>query len=212
MSTTPVMRLRRPRWKDPRLIIGVVLVLASVLLGGLLAARISGTTTVLAAREPIVPGQQITAEDLIAVEVRLGDSAGAYLESAADIPAGTVATRTVDSGELLPRSVLGQPESVPLRPLMIPVDSSIAQSIRPGSDVELWHTPEGDAESSGTEAVVLVDRAVVRRVDEGSSLGMRSMAVEVLIPREKLPEVLQVLAAKGRLDVIGIPGAGEASS
>lgn len=49
------MRLRRPRWKDPRLIVGVVLVVASVLMGALLVSRLAETTPVLVARSPIVP-------------------------------------------------------------------------------------------------------------------------------------------------------------
>src|SRR5690625_6248698 len=75
------MRLRRPRWKDPRLIVGIVLVLASVLMGSLLVSRLSETTPVLVTRSPLAPGDPIRPESLSAVEIRLGEQVGAYVGS-----------------------------------------------------------------------------------------------------------------------------------
>ena len=60
-ATAGMMRLRRPRWKDPRLIVGIVLVVASVLMGAVLVSRLSETTSVLVARTAIVPGIQVIA-------------------------------------------------------------------------------------------------------------------------------------------------------
>ncbi|MFC7376298.1 SAF domain-containing protein [Brachybacterium sp. GCM10030267] len=206
-ATAPMMRLRRPRWKDPRLIVGIVLVLASVLMGALLVSRLAETTPVLVARSAIVPGDEITPDDLTTVDMRLGDHTDHYVGSLEAIPDGAVATRTIEGGELLPTSAVGQAGDVPLRPVVIPVDETVAESVRPGATVELWHTGPGD-ESGGTgTAELLVSDAVVRSIDEGSSLGMRSMAVEVLVPRDSLAGVLEVLSQEERLDVIGVPGA-----
>lgn len=202
----PVMRLRRPRWKDPRLIVGIVLVLVSVLMGALLVSRLSATTPVLVARTAIVPGDEISADQLTTVELRLGDQEGLYVGSVAAIPEGAVATRTVQAGELLPISALGQSEDVPLRPVMIPVETTVAESVAPGATVELWHTPSGDEAGNSVNSEMLVEDAVVRRIDEGSSLGMRSMSVEVLVPRDAVGPLLEVLARDERLDVIGVPG------
>lgn len=202
----PVMRLRRPRWKDPRLIVGIVLVLASVLMGSLLVSRLAATTPVLVARSTIVPGDPIDPADLTTVELRLGDQEALYVGSAEAIPEGAVAMRTVQAGELLPVSVLGQGEDVPLRPVVIPVDATVAESVVPGAQVELWHTLPVDADGGGGGAEMLVGDAVVRRIDEGSSLGMQSMAVEVLVDRDDVGPLLEVLARDERLDVIGVPG------
>ena len=201
-AAAPVMRLRRPRWKDPRLIVGIVLVLASVLI-----SRLSETTPVLVARSPLVPGDPIRPESLSTVEIRLGEQVGAYVGSIDAIPDGAVTTRAVDAGELLPISALGQSADVPLRPVVIPVDSAVAESVVIGATVELWHTSPGPSQGDRASARMLVPDAVVRRIDEGSSLGMRSMAVEVLVPAADLASVLEVLGEDGRLDVIGVPGA-----
>ncbi|MBE9402971.1 SAF domain-containing protein [Brachybacterium sp. p3-SID1565] len=205
--TAPVMRLRRPRWKDPRLIIGIVLVVASVLMGALLVSRLSATTPVLVARGTIVPGEEIDPDQLTTVELRLGEQEAMYVGSVDAVPEGAVATRTIQAGELLPVSALGQGADVPLRPVVIPVDATVAESVVPGAEVELWHTRPSDVQdASGQGAELLVSDAVVRRVDEGSSLGMRSMAVEVLVPKDQVGPLLEVLARGERLDVIGVPG------
>ena len=176
-------------------------------MGSLLVSRLSETTPVLVARTAIVPGDTIRAEDLSTVELRLGDQVEKYVGSLAAVPEGAVATRAIDAGELLPVSALGQSADVPLRPVVIPVDAAVAESVVAGATVELWHTSPGPAQWDRASATMLVPEAVVRRIDEGSSLGMRSMAVEVLVPADDLAAVLEVLGEDGRLDVIGVPGA-----
>lgn len=206
-ATASVMRLRRPRWKDPRLIVGIVLVVASVLMGALLVSRLSETTAVLVARSPIVPGDEFDAADLVTVELRLGDQTDLYVGTVDAVPEGAVATRTIQAGELVPMSAIGQGEEVPLRPVVIPVDATVAESVTPGATVELWHTSPATDDGGTGQAELLVPDAVVRRIEEGSSLGMRSMAVEVLVPADSLADVLEVLSKEERLDVIGVPGA-----
>ncbi|GAA1302831.1 MAG: SAF domain-containing protein [Brachybacterium tyrofermentans] len=186
---------------------GIVLVVASVLMGALLVSRLAETTPVLVARSPIVPGDVIGPENLATVEMRLGEQDGLYVGSLDAVPSGAVATRTVQAGELIPLSAVGQASDVPLRPIVIPVDATVAESVAPGATVELWHTsPEAD-DGTSADAELLVSAGIVRNIDEGSSLGMRSMAVEVLVPQADLPAVLKVLSRDERLDVIGVPGA-----
>src|SRR5699024_8129056 len=164
-ATAAMMRLRTPRWKDPRLIVGIVLVVASVLMGAVLVSRLSETTSVLVARSAIVPGEPITAEDLTTVELRLGDQTDHYVGTLEAIPEGAVALRTIRSGELVPMSAIGQAAEVPLRPVVIPVDAAVAESVVPGATVELWHTAPAIEEGAEAQARLLVPDAVVRRVD-----------------------------------------------
>ncbi|MDN6301927.1 MAG: SAF domain-containing protein [Brachybacterium sp.] len=206
-ATAAMMRLRTPRWKDPRLIVGIVLVVASVLMGAVLVSRLSETTSVLVARSAIVPGDAISVEDLETVELRLGEQTDHYVGTPEAIPDGAVALRTIRAGELVPMSAIGQSAEVPLRPVVIPVDAAVAESVVPGATVELWHTAPAAEEGADAQAGLLVPDAVVRRIDEGSSLGMQEMSVEVLVPSDSVDEVLEVLSQDERLDVIGIPGA-----
>ena len=173
-ATAAMMRLRRPRWKDPRLIVGIVLVVASVLMGAVLVSRLSETTTVLVVKSAIVPGDALDDAELTTVELRLGDQTDHYVGDLGAIPEGAVATRAIQSGELLPLSAVGQASDVPLRPVVIPVEAAVAESVVPGATVELWHTAPAGDDGQDAQAGMLVPDAVVRRVDEGSSLGMRS--------------------------------------
>lgn len=206
------LRLRRPRWRDPRLLIGIALVLVSVLAGILVITRLSATTTVLVARTDVVVGSVLRSEDLTTAQLRLGEQTPQYASSLDQIPAGAVATETIRAGHLLPVSAIGQGEGVQLRPVVIEVDAAIARSVAPGARVEVWSTPEQSGQEERAQAVRLVDSGVVRTVDEGSSLGMQSTSVEVLIPADEVPVLLEALAADDRLDVIAIPGARDAGS
>jgi len=69
-------RIRPPRWLDLRLVLGVLLVLGSVLLGARVVAAADATVPVWAATGDLAAGTELTAGDLRAVDVRLGDSAG----------------------------------------------------------------------------------------------------------------------------------------
>ncbi len=207
MTAVAAMRLRRPRWRDPRLLVGIVLVLLSVAGGMLLVSRLAATTPVLVARNDIVVGDTLDPADFVTAEVRLGEQAAAYVGSPDQFPEGAVAVQTVRAGELLPISSVGQGDGVQLRPVVIEVDEAVAASVAPGAQVELWSTPADAGTTDRAPASLLVDGAVVRSVDEGSSLGMRSMSVEVLVPVEAVAPVLEALAAEDRVDVIAVPGA-----
>lgn len=213
MSTAApaALRVRRPRWRDPRLSIGVLLVLVSVIAGALLAGRLAETTAVLAARENLVPGDVLTSADLVAVDVRLGDTAALYVGSVDDLPEGAIVRSPLRAGELLAVSVVGQPEDIDLRPVVLPVDSAVAESVVPGARVELWRTRidgEGAAAQQESATAALLHRdAVVRSVDAESGLGLTRGTVEVLVPSDAVGPILEALAEEERIDVISVPGA-----
>lgn len=209
-SKNTVLRVRRPRWRDPRLLIGILLVTVSVLAGALLAARLAQTTTVYSLRTDMVPGDVITREDLVAVDVRLGDAAPLYVTDAAQIPDGATAAVPLRAGELLSSAAIAQPGDVALRPVTIPVDGAAATTIEAGHRVEVWRTHlTGSARGQdGTaEAQLLYSGAIVRSVESGTGLAMTGTTVEILVPQEELPEILEAVAEQDRIDVIEMPGA-----
>ena len=50
VTTTQANRLRRPTWKDSRLLVGLLLVLLSTALGGFVVSRAEDTVPVYAAK------------------------------------------------------------------------------------------------------------------------------------------------------------------
>ena len=72
-------RLRRPRWRDPRLLVGLILVLASIAGVVALVASSQRTAAYWTAAEDLPPGTPIASGDLRPVEVNLSEAGERYL-------------------------------------------------------------------------------------------------------------------------------------
>lgn len=206
-------RLRRPSWRDPRLLVGVVLVAGSVAAGAAVVGAARTTTPVFVAAHDLVPGDPVTAADLRLADVNLGGAAGRYL-GAGDAPSdGSVATAVVHAGELVPRASLGSADEVDLRAVPVPVSGALSDRVRVGATVDLWYVPDagsGAAASTGASAGTprrLAASAVVQEVSDGSG-GLvvgGDVTVQVLVPQDVLPDVLAALQGDG--DVTVVPAA-----
>jgi hypothetical protein len=210
--TAPVAaRLRRPGWRDPRLLAGLALVAASVALGSWALRAVERTVPVYVARETTVPGAAIDARDLGVADVRLGRvDLARYVRADEPLPAGAVALRVVEAGEMLPASAIGSADDLALRPVSVPVSGRLPESVRAGAGVDLWFTPAASrAASDQREAPTQLAAALtVAQVDrpQGAFAAGGTTTVHVLVPTDRLPTVLAALAADGRVDVVAVPG------
>jgi hypothetical protein len=206
--TTEAPRLRKPSWKDPRLLIGVLLVLAST--AGVVALLDSQNTTtdVYSARQDIPVGAVLTAEDLMATPVRLGDSAGAYLPVDEGIPEGAVATRLVPQGELVPSSALGSADELDRKPVGLSVEDPLPTGTAAGDRVDVWVSLRTDT-NTYEEPRLLLEAAEVAELTVGeSALGASaSTLVQVLVGDRAMSELLDALANDARIAVVLNPGA-----
>ena len=109
-------RLRRPRWRDPRLLVGLVLVLASVAGVVALLAAAQRTQTYWVAARDIAPGTPVDAAAFVPAEAQLGDAAGLYLTADHPAPAGQVVGAVVRRGELVPAGVMAPADPARRRP------------------------------------------------------------------------------------------------
>jgi hypothetical protein len=148
----PAVRLRRPGWRDPRLLLGVMLVAGSVALGSAVVSGAARTVPVYAAAGPLVPGDPVEADALVVREVRLGEAADGYLRADAALPAGLVAVRTVGAGELVPRAAVADGAALDVRPVAITPDGPLPRGLAEGATVDLWFVPP-DAPWSAAGAV-----------------------------------------------------------
>ena len=202
-------RLRRPTWRDPRLLVGCALVAGSVALGATVVSSARDTAPVYVAAHDLVPGDPVTASDLRVVDVNLGGEAARYLAPESGGPtAGAVATGVVRSGELVPRATLGNAADVDVRTVAVPVTGTLSDRVEAGSTVDVWFVPASGsgAAASGDAATPsrLTEDAVVAQVDEpGSSLVVGGQTtVQVLVPQDDLPRVLTALATDGTVTVV----------
>lgn len=203
-------RLRRPRWRDPRLLTGVVIVAVSVALGSWVVSSASRTVPAFVADGALTPGEPLTADGLRAVDVRLGAGTGRYLPADEPLPADLVVLRVVDDGELVPLTALGADADV--RSVAVPVASGLSDRIRAGAVVDLWFVPDApiapDAADDKPEPSTLARNVVVEQVDadEGGMIVDGTVTLHVLVPADSLPTVLSALSDTGTVAVVPVAG------
>lgn len=202
----PATRAARSGWRDARLFVGVALVAVAALLGATVAGD-RDTTAVWATRGALAEGQTIEAEHLVARELRFGDAADASRYVAADgpVPEGLTLTRDVGAGELLPVAALGDGTQALLEVPLTVAAEAVPATVRAGSVVDVWVTPDPDlgtgAAGAGAEGDSVLVFAAVRVVAvsrAGGALGPTAtrQVIVGLEPGEKatLPQALGRLA------------------
>lgn len=215
VSSPTAVRLRRPGWRDPRLLLGIVLVALSVLLGSWLVSTAGRTSPVYVADGPLVAGEPLTADRLVVREVRLVEGLDVYLSADEPLADGLVAVRTVGAGELVPVSAVAVAADLDVRPVAITPAGNLSSGVVEGSRVDLWFVPDAadgagpDASTASTAPRELAEGLTVAEVSEPNgtfSVGS-AVTVHVLVPVDVLPTVLTALAADGSVEVVHVPGA-----
>ena len=201
-------RLRRPGWRDPRLLLGLALVGLSVLLGSWAVATAARTVPVLAATEALVPGDPVRAEALRVVDVRVPDEATAYLTAGTELE-GLVVTRVVGAGELVPASAVATEGETGARAVAVTTEGRLSGDVVEGSLVDLWFVPDPDAaDDEPPPPRELAGSLVVAEVDEGGSAFSvgSGVTVHVLVPVPDLAAVLSAVRGPGTVEVVPVPG------
>lgn len=204
-------RLRRPGWRDPRLLVGLAMVAGSVALGAWVVQDAQRTVDVYVARDALTPGSEVAADDLRVAQVRLpAEDLAHYVTVADGLPEGGVALRVVAQGELVPRSALGSADELALRPVPITVAELPSEDVVPGAKVDLWAIPETESGAAPSEPHQLARELVVAQVrrPEGAFVTGGTTVVHVLVPNELLPDVLAAVAGKGAVQIVHVPGTG----
>jgi SAF domain len=200
-------RVRPPRWLDLRLVLGVLLVLASVLLGARVVSAADATVPVWAVTADLAAGTELSADDLIAVDVRLDDTAGAYL-STGTRPEGRTLARAVRDGELLPRSALEETDD--LVQLALPVQSGyVPPGLQRGQLVDVYAVadPAAGATAVADGSVGLVVRRAPVQAISGRSEGVLStpttaVQVVVAVAADDAADVLAAIAGRPLVVVV----------
>jgi hypothetical protein len=191
--------VRPPRWLDLRLVLGVLLVLASVLLGARVVTAADATVPVWSAAGDLAAGTVLADGDLVAVQVRLDDVAQQYLATSTR-PEGRVLGRAVRAGELLPRSALE--EATGLVQLALPVQAGyVPPGLARGQVVDVYAVADpavGAGGPTGGDVDLVVGAAPVQAVT-GRGDGVLSSATTTV-------QVVVSVAAGDAADVLGAIG------
>lgn len=211
MSSVTTESPRRRRPIDPRLLIGLALVLVSVAgVVGVVAAT-DRTVRVYAAGGTLTPGEHVGRDDLVLRSVALDGADAHYLREGQLSRAGLVVTRTIHGGELVPREAVGGGDEVDAARLVVQVDGRIGSAITPGAVVDVWGATAAergaDDDASAPPSVLAADAIVVQVLDDkGLVAGSSSVAVELRVPRERIARLLQAVADDQRLSLVAAGG------
>lgn len=206
MKNSP--RFTPPRLRDPRVLIGFFLVIASLVGTWFVVTRFVNTITVWAANTPLVSGTTIAQDSVSPVEVRLPEGNLKYIPTSENSPIGMTVTSPVAAGELIPASVLTDPESLTGRVVALDITGSLPGNVQSGARIDVWATSVTDDEVTPEEVLTGVYVNSVSR-DEGGFTSSTDTRLEVYVPADKIDRVLEVIAGEDRISVVAYPG-GEA--
>lgn len=199
-------RSRRPGWRNPRLVFGLLLVAAAVVAGARVVAATDDTVPVWTAAQALPAGAEVGPDDVERVDVRFPDAgtAAAYLSAAEPLPAGSRVDRPVAAGDLLPRSaVAAAPETALVEvPLSVGTDD-LPATVRQGSVVDVWVTPDPAAGGERPEGAeegealrVLEDVEVVAVPGAADGLAPAQTRQVILgVPEDRADELAPALGA-----------------
>ncbi|WP_432499206.1 hypothetical protein [Kineococcus gypseus] len=215
-------RLRAPSWRDPRLVVGVVLVLASVVLGARTVSAARATTGVWALTAPVGAGTALGAAQLRVAQVSVEEAtAAAYLPAGQAPAAGWVALRGMAAGELLPRSAVAPADELVERAVSLPLEGALPDGVRTGALADVWvawpaegggaAAPAGAAAHPRPEEVVGAAEVVAVTERSAALAGAAGADVQVLVPSGALPEVLRALAVDADVVLVPVPGSAGAA-
>ena len=169
----PATRSRRPGWRNPRLLLGLVLVAASVIVGARLMAAADDTVGVWVVARDLPAGATLGVGDVERRQIRFpdADTADRYLASDNDLPDASTLNRPVSAGELLPRSALATESGPDLVEVPVSVVSDdLPATVRQGSVVDIWVAPKVSAVAGRTpKAVPVLTDVVVVAVPRSSN-------------------------------------------
>lgn len=206
-SAAIAARLKRPSWKDPRLMVGILLVLASVAGVVYLIGSADRTTEVYAARDGIAVGEPVTPDNVVRVKVRLGDTEQHYITASDGLPAGTVAVQRIAKDQLVPRASLGDVDQLNRKPVAIQVEQSLPSQAVPGARVDVW-VAQPDAKNGYSEPKLVLPGAEIAEVATGSTaLGSsKTTVLMVLVEDSQMPALLGAQANEAKISVVWNPG------
>jgi len=201
------VRWRRPGWRDPRLLVGLVLVAASVALGAWAVGSAGRTVPVLAASDALVVGRPLAQQTLVVRQVRLAEADGLYLNADAELPEDLVVTRAVGPGELVPVAAVSTARDLGLREVAVDAPGPLASTVVQGASVDLWYVPEPSTAAPLPAPRRLAGGLAVAQVSvpTGALSVGAGATVHLMVPVEDLAGVLAAIAADGTIEVVSVP-------
>ncbi|GAA1841039.1 hypothetical protein GCM10009750_28960 [Agromyces salentinus] len=187
---------------DPRLIIGVVLVVGSTVGVTSLVSGLDDASEVYTAATTLSPGDRITADDLVVERVRFGAPAIRYLEPDALPRDGLIVVSTVRKGELVPVASVDDVDRAGLATVVVSSRAALPRDVEVGALVDVWAAHRVERGAYDPPAVIVPGAEVAATTGGGGIVDGGAASVELLVPRERVAVLLEALAAEDVIDLV----------
>ena len=189
-----------------RLILAIALIMASLISAFLFSSLANQKTTMIVSTTFLLPGHQITENDLARVQVTLGDVAMNYISEESQI-LGTFTKVRIEAHELISRtSISPQADSLSLSSVPLSIRSADApEGISPGSVIDIyWVQADSNVEIQLIPELVIAGAHVLAITKSGSNFGSE-VGLTVAVQSD---EVLLLLGAtsQGRVVLVSSHG------
>jgi hypothetical protein len=206
----PAQRLRIRPWRDPRLLIGLLLVLGATLLGARLAAASDDTVAYWSVTSTAAPGDPVTRDSLQSTRVRLSSSAAdSYLRADEELPApleDLVWAHDMAAGSLVGKASLVPRSSTTRSELPLSVTEGAAPAdLQRGDLVDVWVGPGPGDEPAGNAKRVLESVRVIESGDDAAARsGSLAQTVLVDVDRSQLRGSVVSTVAAGHVTLVRV--------
>jgi len=207
LPAPPAARLRPPAWLDGRLIVGVVLVLASVIVGAKVVASSGHFDEVWAASHDVAPGATLTKDDLVTVKVRFHDHGGGYYSASGKTLAGRTTIAPLSAGQLIPTAALPAQPPTQTRLVTVPVAKLHMPHVGDlqGKQVDLYVTVDGTVgQPQQPPQLVLANVTVADVIAQSSLADSGNSGVVLQVPSQYVRAVVGAVES-GSIDVVRVP-------
>jgi len=191
-------RLARPKWLNVRVIGGILLVVAPVLVGARAIGASSQTAAVWVAGRDLAAGTVLSQGDLTTADVNLGDNSTLYLTPGSSEPTGLTVVTAMAKGELLAASAVA--ESDEGRVVAIGVEpGNMPPGVAHGSTIDLYLTKGGGAGAEAQATTELIGEGItVQSVTAPATGGLsgatsNQFQLSVLLPAGVADKLVRIL-------------------
>ena len=191
------------------MLVGMLLVLASVAGVISLVGSADRTTEVYAARDSIAVGEKLTPDNVVRAKVRLGETEEQYVTVESGLPEGLVAVQRIGKNQLVPRESLGEVDALDRKPVAVTIGESLPPQAVAGTRVDVW-VAMPDARNGFSEPKLLLPGAEIAQVtSESTTLGSsRNTVLMVLVADSQMPALLGAQANQAKISVVWNPRGG----
>jgi len=185
-----------------RLVVAISLFAAAIISAMALTALGNQSDTYWVARESLIPGMQISENDLAEIEVSLGEANGRYFSKVAMV-SGAYVLRSIQKGELISVSSVSDTPSV-LKSGQVPISiraSDLPEDIELGEEINIYWVPETIGIEKPQAPELAISGAFLNSINRKAGNFGSEISLTVSVQNSEIFDLLKATAS-GRLVIV----------